>query len=217
MNEEKKQEMSVFTDTNRFELAQRAAKLLSSSKLVPPNFQNNIPDCLMAQEIANRIGTSTFVVMQNLYPVHGKWGWSSTFLISAINTCGKFSSLQYDISGKDDDLGCVAFAYNQKGDRVDSPRVTIGMAKAEGWMSKPGSKWKTMPQLMLCYRAAAFFARLYVPEITMGFKCVEELIDITPVKEETKSVFEERPIEIDNKSIPKKVFETRSEVKTELL
>lgn len=199
MTEEiKNNEVSVFSDTSKFELAQRASKLLSSSKLVPTRFQNNIPDCLIVLEIANRIGTSPFVVMQNLYEVHGKWGWSSTFLISAINSCGKFSSLQYDISGKDDDLGCVAFAYNQKGERIDSPKVTMRMAKAEGWVNKPGSKWQTMPNLMLCYRAAAFFARLYVPELTMGFKCEDEIIDITPVKEETKSKFEE---EVEEKTV----------------
>ena len=196
-------ESSVFSDSNNFELAQRAAKLLSSSKLVPPSFQNNIPDCFIAMEIAKRIGTSPFIVMQNLYPVHGQWGWKATFLISAVNTCGKFSSLEYDITGKDDDWGCVAYATNDKGKKLESPRVTIAMAKKEGWFGKAGSKWQTMPQLMLCYRSATFFARLYAPELTMGFKCEDELIDITPVKEEKVSKIEERPVDIDKTSVPK--------------
>jgi hypothetical protein len=51
------------------------------------------------------------------------------------------------------------------------------MAKAEGWYNKAGSKWKTMPELMLMYRAAAFFARLYTPDLTMGFKTAEENLD----------------------------------------
>jgi hypothetical protein len=53
------------------------------------------------------------------------------------------------------------------------------MANAEGWVSKAGSKWKTMPELMMRYRAAAFFGRLYAPEITMGMHSVEEVVDIT--------------------------------------
>jgi hypothetical protein len=52
------------------------------------------------------------------------------------------------------------------------------MAKAEGWLDKPGSKWKTMPELMLKYRAAAFFGRLYAPEIMMGLYSADEVVDI---------------------------------------
>jgi hypothetical protein len=53
------------------------------------------------------------------------------------------------------------------------------MAKAEGWSTKAGSKWITMPELMLRYRAAAFFARLYAPDITLGMMTAEEARDIT--------------------------------------
>lgn len=196
-------ELSVFSDSTNFEMAQRAAKLLSSSKLVPTNYQNNIPDCLIALEMANRIGTSPLMVMQNLYIVHGKPGWSSQFLISALNASGKFTSLRYEMSGKDDDYGCVAIANDGSGNKLDSPRVTISMAKKEGWFGKAGSKWQSMPELMLRYRAATLFVRLYAPELTMGFKCEDELIDITPVKEEKVSKFEERPVDIYNHSVPR--------------
>ena len=177
---ESKAEVSAFSSTTSFELAQRSAKLLSSSKLIPTNFQNNLPDCLIALEMANRIGTSPLIVMQNLYIVHGKPGWSSQFLISALNASGKFSSLRYEMSGKDDDYGCVAVATDNYGNKLDSPRVTIGMAKKEGWFGKAGSKWQSMPELMLRYRAATLFVRLYAPELTMGFHCADEIIDITP-------------------------------------
>ena len=56
------------------------------------------------------------------------------------------------------------------------------MAKAEGWLTKTGSKWQTMPELMLKYRAAAFFGRLYAPEVLMGMQTAEEVIDITPIQ-----------------------------------
>jgi len=180
MSEKKQNDLSVFQDSNSFEMAQRAAKLLSSSKLIPTNFQNNLPDCLIALEMANRIGTSALMVMQNLYIVHGKPGWSSQFLISALNASGKFSSLRYEMSGKDDDYGCVAVATDSYGNKLDSPRVTIGMAKKEGWFGKTGSKWQSMPELMLRYRAATLFVRLYAPELMSGFHCADEIIDVTP-------------------------------------
>jgi hypothetical protein len=51
------------------------------------------------------------------------------------------------------------------------------MAKAEGWVSRKGSKWATMPELMLMYRAASFFGRLYAPEVLMGMHSMEEIQD----------------------------------------
>jgi len=59
------------------------------------------------------------------------------------------------------------------------------MAAAEGWATKAGSKWKTMPELMLRYRAAAFFGRLYAPDILMGMQTAEEAVDVVSVKKET--------------------------------
>ena len=53
----------------------------------------------------------------------------------------------------------------------------MDMAKDEGWLGKNGSKWKTMPQLMLRYRAASFFSSLNCPELTMGLYTREEMQD----------------------------------------
>jgi hypothetical protein len=136
--------------------------------------------------------------MQNLYIVYGKPAWSSQFLISCVNASGKFSPLRYALTGTGDDLGCVAWATDRANEKLESPRVTIGMAKAEGWFSKNGSKWKTMPELMLRYRAATLFARLYAPELTMGIQADDEIIDITPIvtesKLEKKSFLEKREL-----------------------
>jgi len=56
--------------------------------------------------------------------------------------------------------------------------VSLEMAKAEGWATKTGSKWKTMPELMLRYRAAAFLIRTTAPEIGLGLYTTDELRDI---------------------------------------
>jgi hypothetical protein len=52
------------------------------------------------------------------------------------------------------------------------------MAESEGWTKKNGSKWRTMPNQMLRYRAAAFWQRVYCPEISMGLMTAEEAEDI---------------------------------------
>lgn len=176
---------SVFFSMANFEGAQRMAKMLAESDIVPDQYKKSIPNTVIALEMANRIGASPLAVMQNLYIVYGKPAWSSQFLISCINASGRFSPLRYKMEGEGDDHGCIAWATDKTSERLESPRVTIGMAKAEGWFQKNGSKWKTMPDLMLRYRAATLFARLYAPELTMGIHTDDEVIDITPIVTET--------------------------------
>lgn len=164
-----------------FELMQRQAKALSASQLIPKAFQGKTPDCIIALEMAARIGASPFAVLQNLYIVHGKPSWSAQFLISCVNACGRFSPLRYKEVGKKgtDSWGVIAWAKDlSDGEVLESPVVTIAIAKAEGWESKSGSKWKTMPELMLRYRAATFFARTYAPDVTMGMVTNEEAHEI---------------------------------------
>lgn len=169
---------SIFSDMGAFEGAQRVCKMLASSNLVPSQFQGNIANTMIALELANRTNTSPFMVMQNLYVVHGRPGFSATYIISAINACGRFSPLRFDLDGEGDDRGCTAWVIEKAtGDRLEGSRVTIKMAKAEGWFGKQGSKWQTMPDQMLRYRAAAFFGRLYAPDILMGMQTKEELYD----------------------------------------
>ena len=157
------------------------ARALTSSNLVPTTFQGdaNIGSAMIALEISQRLQASPLMVMQNLNVIHGRPAWSSQFIIAALNSCGRFSPLRFDVTGEGDDKTCLAWAYDKSsGDRLDGPPVTISMAKAEGWHSKSGSKWKTMPDLMLRYRAAAFFGRLYAPDILMGMQSVEEVVDV---------------------------------------
>ena len=176
---------SAFSSIANFENAQRMASALSACSLVPEAYRGkeNLANAVIALEMANRIGANPLAVMQNLYIVHGKPAWSSQFLISCVNASGKFTPLRYRQTGErgTDSWGIIAWAKDREGEVLESPEVTIGMAKAEGWHGKSGSKWKTMPDLMLRYRAATLFARLFAPELTMGLHCDDEIIDISPV------------------------------------
>lgn len=175
-----------------FEHAQRIAKMLCASSLIPKDYQNNIQNTMIAMEMANRLGASPLMIMQHMYIVHGKPSFSSTYLIAAINSSGKYSKLKFRLTGTGDDRACVAIAKDlEDNEIVEGPSVTIKMAKEEGWFSKNGSKWKTMPDVMLGYRAAAFFSRLHCPEITMGIQTNEEVIDIASepvIDQETQKI-----------------------------
>lgn len=171
--------LSAFQSSNSFENAQRMAKALSSSTVVPKDYQNNVPNCIVALEMANRIGVSPIMVMQNMNVIHGRPSWNSTFIISAINTCGRFSQpLQFKLTGAGDERTCIAYTFDKNGNLVEGTPVSIKMAKAEGWYSKSGSKWVTMPEQMLRYRSASFFGRLFCPEILLGMQSADEVLDI---------------------------------------
>ena len=175
-------QFSAFGSLTHFETAQRMAKALSTSSIVPETYRGpeKIGDCVIALEISNRIGATVLAVMQNLYIVHGRPAWSSQFLISCLNASRRFTPLRYKMTGNrgDDSWGCIAWASDRSGEVLEGPEVTIGMSKAEGWYGRNGSKWKTMPELMMRYRAATFFTRLYAPEITMGIQTDDEVVDV---------------------------------------
>ena len=172
--------LSIFNSEAGLVLGQRMAKLLSASSLVPVQYQGEagMPNAIIAIDMAQRMGANPLMIMQNLYIVHGRPAWSSQFLIACLNACGRFSPLRYRIDGEGENYGCQAVANDRDGNLCEGPRVTIGMAKAEGWLGKSGSKWRTMPDLMLRYRAATFFARTFAPELTMGIPSQDEVIDI---------------------------------------
>jgi hypothetical protein len=223
-----------FGSLQSFELMQRAAKMLAHSTLVPVayrvqrevkeygkvvGYESNdsaLPNCVVALNMAQRMGADPLMVMQNLYIVEGRPSWSSQFIIAAINSCGRYSPLRFELSeiGQPKDVEytatewvkvqgqkdqrretkktlkvsprtCVAWAIElASGDRLESPVVSMDMAVAEGWIQKNGSKWQTMPEVMLRYRAAAFFGKLYAPELLMGLQTAEEAHDIIDVEQQ---------------------------------
>lgn len=171
--------LGIFGTSDNFIMANQMAKALASSTVVPSTFQNNVGNCLIAIEQAQRLSISPLTVMQNLHVIQGRPSWSSSFLIAMINDSRKFDmELQFDET-KDKEgkpFSCVAWTM-KNGRRIEGMVVDMEMAKAEGWLAKNGSKWKTMPQLMLRYRAASFFSRLNCPELTLGLYTKEELVD----------------------------------------
>jgi hypothetical protein len=180
--------LEVYSNKANFELAQRIASALSKSSLVPSEYRDNVPNCLIALEMANRIGCSPLMAMQNLYVIQGRPSWSSAFIIASINSCGRFSPLRFTLKGEGMQRSCIASAIEKAtGELLEGPEVSMAMAKAEGWLGRNGSKWQTMPELMLRYRSAAFFGRLYAPEMLLGMQAQEEVsdvIDVTPVRAE---------------------------------
>jgi exonuclease I len=168
----------IYGSSDSFTLAFQMAKGLSQSTIVPQQFQNNPSNCLIAIEQAQRLNMSPMQVMQNLYVIQGRPSWSSSFLIAMINSSHIFDiELQYEEEEKDGKpYSCLVWT-EKDGRRINGMKVTMDMADKEGWTKKNGSKWNTLPALMLRYRAVSFFARLQCPEISLGMYTQEEMYD----------------------------------------
>lgn len=210
-----------FGDLASFEFLQRSAKAFASSTMVPTAYQNMVtkgygqratvepnpsavPNCMIALDMAQRMNANPLMIMQNLHIIEGRPSWSSQFIIAAINNCGKFSPLRFDLEWLEEvdatystfewsngqktekkhkvrvkNARCIAWAIEKAtGERLESAPVTMEMAVNEGWYGKNGSKWRSMPDLMLRYRSAAFFGRIYAPELLMGLPTAEEMQDV---------------------------------------
>ncbi len=230
----KTSEVSTFNffDPVQFETMQRVCKLFSSSELVPDMYKTNLTlkngvainpenkamaNCMIAIEMAQRIGASPLMIMQNMVIIYGRPSWSSKFLIATVNTCGRFNPLQYRFTNlgrcgkvpytdyvwdgqrkaaqtkefdgtQIDNIQCVAFTTAKGSTEVlESSPIDVRMAIQEGWYNKPGSKWPTMLRQMLTYRTASFWTNAYAPELSMGMKTDDEIRDIIDIDYEDVS------------------------------
>ncbi len=184
---EKNEIATPFSSAENFQKIFDIGKMFASSQLVPQNYQGKPMDCTIAVDMANRMGISPMMVMQNLYVVKGKPQWSGQACMSLIRGSSDFKNVRPIYTGErnTDSWGCYIRAEDKvTGETVTGTEVTIAMAKAEGWYSKKDkygnetSKWQTMPEQMLAYRAAAFFARVYIPNALMGVAVEGEVEDI---------------------------------------
>lgn len=249
--------MSLLTGSG-FDQLQRVAKALASSTLVPAQYRAftevkdrgkvtgyvpnpaGLPNCIVALNMATRMGADPLLVMQNLHIIEGRPSWSSSFIIAAIDYSGRFSPLRFEISkpGEPTEVAYTATVWNsnQKVEEkrkvtvrhqtciawaveagtpipqfdlsdlkehgglygcckhfgvpiIESPAVSIQMAIDEGWLTKNGSKWQTIPELMLRYRCASFFGRLYAPGLLMGLQSREEVEDVIEAERDVTGTF----------------------------
>lgn len=190
---------TMWNDTQLMQKAWKMAAMIANTPIVPDSYKGNAGSCLIAIDIANRMGLSPVMVMQNTQVVRGQLTWKGSACKGLIDNCGRYKNTDYVFFGDEgtDGWGCYLQAEDKHTNKiVNGPKVTIKMAKDEGWYDKSGSKWKTMPELMLQYRAATFFARTNCPQSLMGFYTAEELVDIG--KGETENETEKIKISLDS-------------------
>lgn len=202
---------------------------------------SGVSNCIIAIDMAQRVKANELMVMQNLSIIQGRPSWSSQWIIAMINGCGRFSPLRFEVKDlgekevdyveyiwqdkkqvpvakkiKVHNFSCVAWATEKENDqKLESSMITIEMAVKEGWYTKNGSKWQTMPEVMLRYRAASFFGKIYAPELLMGLQSVEETQDIIDLSTKYPDAIVDNDTATDNSKRPESFASSKPKTKRE--
>lgn len=182
---EPKKKIEVAREVIPMDKLMEMADMLSKSNILPVMYQRRPENCFVALDMASRMGLSPMIVMQNLDVIQGKPSWRGSAIASMVRTSNQFTNVELNFVGEEgkDSWGAYVSATRVSNGKVlKGSTVTIAMAKKEGWYQKGGSKWQTIPELMLSYRAYAFFGRVYCPEIMMGLQSAEEVEDVNVKK-----------------------------------
>lgn len=181
----------IYSSSDTFTLACQMAKGLASSTIVPQAYQKNEANCLVALELANRMGQSPLQVMQSLDVIQGTPAWRGKALIGMVNQSHKYDEDLHFEYTKDKDgnvKGCYAWT-TLNGHEVKGTEFTYAMAESQGLFKKNNSYWNKEPELMLAYRAVSRFCSLNCPEISLGMYVREEVLDMNIQNEPKKASF----------------------------
>lgn len=207
------------TSNDMFDVMDKAykfANIFAKSDIVPAHYRGKPENTFIAVQTAYRMNLDPMLIMQNTYVVSGKLGMNSTFAISLANSSGIFDSgIRYKLEGSGDTLKVTAYAKVKATGEEISYTIAMSEAVAEGWTKN--SKYKTLPELMLRYRAAIFLIRTHVPEVLNGMHMVEELEDmyIKTVEEESIANAEPEVKKISKTQVLKSFLESKEELATE--
>lgn len=172
-----------------------AATVFAQSQLVPKHLQGKVQDCLILMNMALRMQEDPLLVLQNCFVVSGTPGFKTQFLIARANASGQLKSkIRWTVEQLTPatltlegfsmpNLRVTASAVDNFGELMEST-VTSDMAIREKWTSNP--KYRSMPEHMLRWRAAAFLIRLYMPEVMMGMQTIEEIEDVAAANPEAQ-------------------------------
>lgn len=167
---------NLFANAGSLAHGWRCAQVFARSHIIPQHLQGKPNDCLIALHMSNQMGVDPLMVMQNMFIVKGTPGWKTQFMIARANALGAWEKrINWRSEGSGNDLVVTAYAVRSDGEKVQKS-VSMKTAIADGWTRN--DKYKSMPEDMLEYRAAAFLIRRHCPEATMGYMSTEELEDV---------------------------------------
>ena len=178
-------------EVKKFELEQRKAKAFVATDFFPAHLRKGdkeatIGAAIIVLDLAQRMNLGALEVAQRIYIIHGKPSFETKFLVARLNSSGLLKGRLNTILSPDGQSAHCEAVDAQTGQLLRGTTITMDMARREGWLSKNGSKWQTMPELMMKYRAQSFFINEFFPEVKYGLKTSDEAEDTNEIKEAPK-------------------------------
>lgn len=178
-------------EVKKFELEQRKAKAFVATDFFPAHLRKGdkeatIGAAIIVLDLAQRMNLGALEVAQSIYIIHGKPSFETKFLVARLNSSGLLKGRLNTILSPDGQSAHCEAVDAQTGQLLRGTTITMDMARREGWLSKNGSKWQTMPELMMKYRAQSFFINEFFPEVKYGLKTSDEAEDTNEIKEAPK-------------------------------
>jgi len=159
---------------SQLERAMRAAELIAKSDMIPKHFQGKPANVLLVIEHAARVGLAPMMMLQECYVVHGNLSHSGKLVKAMIDASGLYSSTSYVIETRDGKAYCRLQAVRARdGVIVDGPVVDV-----EALKRRHKNKWDEIPDMMMRYRAAAYFMRSECPGVGLGLLTEDESEEI---------------------------------------
>lgn len=182
-------------EVKKFELEQRRASMFIATDFFPAHLRKGdknatIGTAVIVLDLAQRMNLGALEVAQSIYIVNGKPSFETKFLVARLNSSGLLKGRLNTILAPDGKSAHCEAVDAQTGQLLRGTTITMDMARREGWLDKRGSKWQTMPELMMKYRAQSFFINEFFPEVKYGLKTSDEAEDIQAaeiVKEQPKT------------------------------
>lgn len=163
-----------------FDHSMKIAKELSRSDLVPPHFRDKPQNVVIVMSLAHNLGINVPMALQQISVIGGKPCMSSALMISLLNNAKCLNGplmFKYDGKPASPERSCTAYGIDAStGQKIEGQPFSLAMAQADGYTRN--AKYKSLPDLMLQWRAASFFVRAYYPQVVLGLHSSEELDDV---------------------------------------
>lgn len=166
--------LSFLHDGAAFEHLWRVAKAFSMSGMVPAHFQGKPESCMVALMYAQQLGEHPMVMFQEVTVINGRPGTSARFAIARANKSGLLAGpITWKARGQGESLEVQASAVLAGTGEEIAATVSMREAVADGWTRN--SKYKSIPEQMLRWRAATRLINLYLPEVLFGLGVKDEI------------------------------------------
>lgn len=182
--------MSLIQDqTSLGNIDKFASYMANGNMMTPLHFQGKQADCFMLTMQAMQWGMNPLAVATQVYPVNGNLTYGSQLIIAIILQSGMVEPRPYytpvgdwDNKGKclnnrfekEDGLG-VRVGFKFIGDTSITYGETVFLSDQT---TRNSPLYKTNPYQQLCYVAAKYWSRIYMPGATMGLYSESEAVPL---------------------------------------